>query len=64
MLGALCFERAASSARIEIAPRIAPAQRVEEGPGSDFNLLGNGERVINFDAEIPDRAFHFRVAKQ
>jgi hypothetical protein len=30
--------------------------------GSDFNLLRNRERVINFDAEIPDRGFHFRGA--
>jgi hypothetical protein len=31
---------------------------------SDFNLFSDGERVINLDSEISDRAFHPRVAKQ
>jgi hypothetical protein len=31
---------------------------------SNLDLLSNGERIIDFDAEIPDGTFHFRVAKQ
>ena len=31
---------------------------------SDVDLLGNGERIVDFDAEIPDRALHFSVAKE
>ena len=31
---------------------------------SDFNLFSDGERVINLDSEISDRALHPRVAKQ
>jgi hypothetical protein len=32
--------------------------------GSDVDLLGDGERVIGLDAEIPDRALHLGVAKE
>jgi hypothetical protein len=28
---------------------------------SDVDLLGDGERFINLDAEVPDRALHFGV---
>ena len=31
---------------------------------SDVNLLGDGERIVDFDAEIPDRALHLGVAKE
>src|SRR5271165_168548 len=31
---------------------------------SDFDLLSDGERVIDLDSEISDRTFHFLVAKQ
>ena len=31
---------------------------------SDFHLLSDGQRVTDFDAEIPDRTFQPRVAKQ
>ena len=31
---------------------------------SDFHLLSDGQRVIDLDAEIPDRTFQPRVAKQ
>ena len=31
---------------------------------SDLNLLGNGERVIDLDAEVPDRALYLGVAKE
>jgi hypothetical protein len=31
---------------------------------SDVDLLGDGERIINFDAEVPDGALHFGVPKE
>ena len=31
---------------------------------SDVDLLGNGERVIDLDAKISDRALHFGVPKE
>ncbi len=31
---------------------------------SDIDLLGYGERVINLDSEIANRALNLRVAKQ
>jgi hypothetical protein len=31
---------------------------------SDVNPLGDGERIVDLDAEIPDRAFHLGVAKE
>lgn len=31
---------------------------------SDIDLLGYGERVINLDSEIADRALDLRVAQQ
>jgi len=31
---------------------------------SDINLLGYGERVINLDSEIADRALDLRVASR
>jgi hypothetical protein len=31
---------------------------------SDVDLLGDGERVVNLDAEVPDRALHLGVAKE
>jgi len=31
---------------------------------SDIDLLGYGERVINLDTEIANRALNLRVAKQ
>src|SRR6516225_10381848 len=31
---------------------------------SDFNLLSDGERIIDLDPEVTDRTFHFLVAKQ
>jgi hypothetical protein len=31
---------------------------------SDVNLLGDGERVIDLDAEVPDRALDLGMAKE
>src|ERR1700719_3278207 len=31
---------------------------------SDFDLLSDGERIIDLDSEISDGTFHFLVAKQ
>ncbi len=31
---------------------------------SDVDLLGYGERIIDFDSEVTDRALNLRVAKQ
>jgi len=31
---------------------------------SDVDLLGDGERVVNLDAAVPDRALHLGVAKE
>jgi hypothetical protein len=33
-------------------------------PVSDFNLFGDGERVISLDPEIWNRAFNPRMAEQ
>ena len=32
--------------------------------GSDVDLLGDGERIVNLDAEVPDGALHFGVPKE
>ena len=31
---------------------------------SDVYLLGDGERIVNLDAEVPDRALHLGAAKE
>jgi hypothetical protein len=31
---------------------------------SDVDLFGDGERIVNLDAEVPDGALHFRVPKE
>jgi hypothetical protein len=32
--------------------------------GSDINLLGNGEGVVNLDTEVSDGAFYLRVPEE
>src|SRR5258708_16568095 len=48
--------------------RSAASNRAEQCPlcpdTSDFDLLSDGERIIDLDSEISDRTFHFLVAKQ
>jgi len=34
------------------------------GGNSDVDLLGNGQRVIDLDPEIPDRALDFAMSKK
>ena len=31
---------------------------------SDVDLLGDRERIVDLDAEVPDRALHLSVAKE
>jgi hypothetical protein len=31
---------------------------------SDVDLLGDSERIVNLDAEVPDGALHFGVPKE
>ena len=40
------------------------AERIAPPIGSDVNLLGDLNRVVDFDAEISDRAFDLGMAKQ
>ena len=49
----------------------APGRQIEEGQSvsalpqfSDFDLLGNGEGIVNFDAKVSDRALDVGVAQQ
>ena len=37
---------------------------VSASTASDFGLLGDLERVVNLNAEIPDGAFKLRVAEE
>jgi hypothetical protein len=33
-------------------------------PCSDVDLFGDRERIVDLDAEVPDRALHLGVAKE
>ena len=33
-------------------------------PKSDIDLLGDGEGVVNFDAQVPDGTFDLRMAEE
>jgi len=38
------------------------AERFRSAPASDINLLSKLKGVVDFHAQIPDRAFYLRVA--
>ena len=40
------------------------AERIAPPVGSNVNLLGDLDRVVDVDAEIPNRAFDLRMSKQ
>jgi hypothetical protein len=40
------------------------AERGRSARCSDVDLLGDGERIVNLDAEVPDGALHLHMPKE
>ena len=47
-----------------MAENFRKAERCPLCPNLDFNLLGNCQGVVYFDAEVPDRAFDLGMPEQ